>query len=436
MTATILSLIDYENTIFRDIPMAQMIERVWDDDLAYAVLGKYSDRGLKAGSLKALLQLGLTLNAENVIPYAESLVELRSSGDTLDTERAAIAAASLLLYSADTSWQVIWPLVATETDFGTAVMEYVITEDRFVSKSLTRLHAEHLVDLYVWVEKHYPRERDNAELVSGDVDERYLWKLGVMNHLRDSGEWPALARMKQSLEDAEWLNQVIAEARENARRLSWTPPSPEDVIHMAANANARFVQSERQLVDVLEESLRRLALKLHGPTSAVKFLWDKIAEKEWRPKDENSFSDYVKLHLDEDLRAKGVLVNREVEIRPARGSASGELTDILVQAFVPGRRDDHELISVVIESKGNWNKELKTAMQNQLVGRYLQENKCQHGIYLVAWFDGVDWKNDYRRKQVPKWTLDKASVFFSNQAASLSQDETLIRSVVMDTALR
>ena len=436
MTETILSLIDYQNTTCGDLLMAQLIEQVWDDGLADTVLDKCNDHGLKSRSLKALLGLSLTMNTENAVSYAESLVALRSSGDPLDTERAVIATVCLLLYSADLTWSSIWPLVDSEADFGEAVMEYVVAEDSFISKSLTRLHAEYLVYLYIWVVEHYPGETDFADSVSSNVNERYLWKLRLLNFLRDSGEWPALAKIKQSLKDAEWLNQIIAEARDIARRFSWSPPSPEDVICLATNANARYIQSERQLMGVLKASLRRLESKLHGPTSAVKFLWDKVADKKWRPKDENSFSDYVKLHLDEDLRAKGILVNREVEIRPARGAAPGERTDILVQAFIPGKHDDRNLISVIIESKGNWNRELETAMQGQLVERYLKENECQHGIYLVAWFDGVDWNDDYRRNQVPKWTLGDASTSFADQAACLSQEGNFIRSIVMDTALR
>jgi hypothetical protein len=62
------------------------------------------------------------------------------------------------------------------------------------------------------------------------------------------------------------------------------------------------------------ESLQRLEQRLQGETSQVEFLWDQREDKQWKPKDENSFSNYVKNYLDLDLKQKGIIVNREVEI--------------------------------------------------------------------------------------------------------------------------
>jgi hypothetical protein len=80
---------------------------------------------------------------------------------------------------------------------------------------------------------------------------------------------------------------------------------------------------------VLIESLQRLEEKLQGETPAAQFLWDQDGGS-YRPKDEKSFSDYVKIYLEDDLTVRGIIVNREVEIH------RGERTDIHVDAVSPG----------------------------------------------------------------------------------------------------
>jgi hypothetical protein len=61
--------------------------------------------------------------------------------------------------------------------------------------------------------------------------------------------------------------------------------------------------------------------------------------------------------------------------------------DIHVDATVPGRkRRTDERMSVIVEVRGNWHRELDSAMQTQLRDRYLKGNSYKNGIYLVGWF--------------------------------------------------
>jgi len=119
----------------------------------------------------------------------------------------------------------------------------------------------------------------------------------------------------------------------------------------------RLVQNGEQLLAVVTESLVRLEDTLHGETPAHIFLWDVIpageGEKRYRPKDENSLSDYVKLHLERDLKQRGIIVLREVEIRRAAGGDPGERTDLYVDAYVPGPDYTRiDTLTVIIEVKG------------------------------------------------------------------------------------
>ncbi len=177
------------------------------------------------------------------------------------------------------------------------------------------------------------------------------------------------------------------------------------------------------MLEVLLESLDRLELELQGETSAVRDLWDKQVDNvSFRPLDENAFSDYVKRFLDRDLQDQGIIVNREVELRRSHGGRPGERTDIHVDAILKksyGGTCDQ--ITVIIEVKGCWHNELKTAMQTQLVERYLADNPCPYGLYLVGWFNCQQWDtNDSRRDRSPKMNLNEARKYFDNQAEKLS----------------
>jgi len=166
--------------------------------------------------------------------------------------------------------------------------------------------------------------------------------------------------------------------------------------------------------------------KLHRETPAVVDLWDGD-----KPKDEEDFSNYVKRHLEEDLRNLGVLAAREAEV--SRGSE----TDIYVAAIahnaLSGR---HTKINVVVEAKGCWHPQLQGAMKNQLKERYLAQGGC--GLYLVGWFLCEKWRqsNDYRYERTPKWTLEKARTFFGEQAELLSDGNTNLKAYVLDAGLR
>ena len=110
---------------------------------------------------------------------------------------------------------------------------------------------------------------------------------------------------------------------------------------------------------------------------------------------------------------------------------------MLVEAVVP-ESDQYAVLSVIIETKGCWNPELNTAMRDQLVGRYLNDNdRCKHGLYLVGWFYCEQWDDTHSRKQrTPKYGLEAAREKFANQARNLSDESVHVRSVVLDTALR
>ena len=219
---------------------------------------------------------------------------------------------------------------------------------------------------------------------------------------------------------------ILSRAKEQSRRNMWQPPTPEEVFRLAQNQQNRLVEGADQLLEIVGDALRQLQQKLHAETPAAQFLWDKD-----RPKDEDGFSNWVKIELQHALVRKGVVLNREVQIH------FGERTDIHVDAIIrSGRTKELDQIKVIIESKGCWNPELRTAMQTQLASRYLEDNDCKHGIYLVGWFMCDAWSNrDTRKKNVKFKNLEEICTYMAKQADSLSSSGYQIKAEVLDVSI-
>ena len=109
--------------------------------------------------------------------------------------------------------------------------------------------------------------------------------------------------------------------------------------------------------------------------------------REFRPKDEEDLSDSIAGWLRDDLGATaGVVVGREVQPR------RGQRTDVMVVAVgnTPANQSNSP-ITVVVEVKGCWNPDVKTAIETQLVKGYLEKNGLTHGVYLVGWYLCARW---------------------------------------------
>jgi hypothetical protein len=182
------------------------------------------------------------------------------------------------------------------------------------------------------------------------------------------------------------------------------------------------------------ESLHRFNVQLHGTPGIAHHLWNEVAKRDgtvYTPKDENRLSDEVVLFLNQDLRGRGIVVNREVEIR------RGEKTDIHIDTFIASHGTKQDKISVIIETKGCWHEEVLTAMEEQLVNRYLKNNNCQHGIYLVGWYECSKWSSqDHRRAKCRKAASDMTDLQrkLDLQAASFSGQPD-VDALVLDCTL-
>jgi len=80
---------------------------------------------------------------------------------------------------------------------------------------------------------------------------------------------------------------------------------------------------------------------------------------------------------------------------------------------------------------------LTTAMETQLVQRYLRDSSCTHGLYLVGWFRCSLWDgDDGRQGDTPSYDKTHAQSLLDTQATLLSNQQGVhVRAVVIDTSL-
>jgi hypothetical protein len=441
-TATLMGLVG--DATRRAQPVGRLLWRFahcWDDRLAEAMLAVARDPATPATSLDGLLSDLLRVQSKAGAALAAEMVADAAGGGDQAKERAAVAAARLLLGPTDPAWGVVWPALTADADLAARVLWAVERDDRDATVVAGKLNDGQLADLYAWLVRRYPPSED--PLVDGLVTYRIAigqWRDYLLTHLRNrgtEGACRALERLVGELPELGWLRWTLLAARRLTRQRTWRPLEPAEVMGLVASAAARAVRNADQLLDVVVESLGRLEDKLqrHDSPAAID-LWNEMSpragEKLYQPKNEGRFADYVKRHLDDDLEGRRVVVNREVANR------RGERTDIYVQALTDDPADPTtELLTVVVETKGSWNRDLKSAMAEQLVGHYLTNSNIRHGIYLIGWFQCERWDaRDYRRDDAPKKDIETARGDFMGQAAELSDEGRRVEAVIIDTALR
>ncbi len=447
---TLMVMIDKENKDYGRVYITQKVTGCWDDRLAKALLIKVKDTNLKPECVGCLLGDLLTHQVKEAKAFAESLVSLPSIISEVERPKAIVAARELMLRAEDAGWSVVWPAIQQDVEFGCKVIESLAYEsDAFATNAGKLLTEDQLADLYIWIVHQYPYAEDpdyNSE--DGRVGSRLKiasFRNSLLNLIKQRGTYKACEAIQQILNgfpQMNWLKWTLQEAQDITRRQTWIPPKPCEILKMASNQSIRLVQNGEQLLEVLIESLKRLEIKLQGETPAVIDLWNETKKSRkiflYKPKDENRFSDYVKRYLEDDLKKNGIIVNREVEIRRGEGKGKGERTDIHVDAVMRNQcKEVYDSITIIIEVKGCWHPDLNHAMKTQLMDRYLKDNRCQHGLYLIGWFCCVQWDdNDKRKRNSPKISIDETRKQFDVQANKLSQQSTRIKAFVINTALR
>jgi hypothetical protein len=433
--STLRVLIDKENAQHDHIFIVRAMDRCWDERLGQAVLEKVKEPHLKPSCMRDLLAELIRRNTPGARAFAESLLSLPIPAEDDARSRAVAAGAMLMIDADDSGWPVVWPAMEADVEFGRAVVSAIANAfDMRELQSAHRLTDSQLADLYVWVSRQYPQSEDpniRQPHAVGLREEIARWRASLLVDLKGRGTFSSCAevgRIARALPEADSLKWHVLEAQEITYQSTWEPPSPAHVLELVRRGEMRLVRNGDELAAVLVESLERLQAKLQDDLAAAIDLWN---EKPCpRPKDEGRVCDYIARHLREDLVKRGIVANREVKISPGH-------TDIHVDALAPRGSRGYGTVSAIIEVKGCWHREVGTAMNTQLVDRYLTGSACSHGLYVVGWFLCPRWDDkDYRKGDVKYALIEAMREDLERQAADLSTGGVYIRTVVLDVSLR
>lgn len=428
----LLVLIDKENESNSSVLIIRSMKRCWDVYLVNAIIEKLNDTNLKDQAFKEIIYaLAEHDNSNATISFINSYIKPQIFLQEECRQKAVYVACALCLFS-DQGWEYIISISEKSAQYSTFVKEVFLecSDDWEGKKRINNLSEITLASLYIALLRLFPfiedPKHDDEEMAHWVTPRENVadFRDTLLRLLKAKGTSEAcsqITRIIREFPDVKWLNWTLLEAQANARRLSWTPISINELIALAENQDRSLVQNGELLIEILMESLKKIQKRLSGITPEVRWLWNDIGNKKYRPCTENEFSDYIKQKLEEDLVGKGIIVNREVEIRKGYGDTKGERTDIHVNATIAGKTGSQiDIITVVIEVKGNWNKELMNSMEKQLAYRYMKDEKCEYGIYLVGWFEGEHWDNeDSRKKTATKLNIEELRESLDKQAKEL-----------------
>jgi hypothetical protein len=149
---------------------------------------------------------------------------------------------------------------------------------------------------------------------------------------------------------------------------SWEPLAPPEVKRIVEDRRQLLVRDEEELIEAVWEALHDYQTQIRGEGSQVMRLWN---EPVHTPKPEEPLSREIGAEIQRILATRGVKITHEVKIR------EGQFVDIHVSAVTSNSK--RRLISLIIEVKGCWHRELKTAIDTQLSMRYLKDKTLTSG---------------------------------------------------------
>jgi len=415
---------------------------IWDDKLEAVLLRRLKLKNLQPNLFRSILGFLLQHHSQSAQDYVIRKIKAYQ-GDHKANEKENVAAAIqlLLVYNDNPKWDVIWGVLKEDSELADDVIGGLAYHQE-TQKAFSFLPFDQLAELYLFLVKHYPPEDDpkheNGGMYAVTVRDKIGdWRDSILNFMANRGSpeaCGALRGLSVELPHYEHLQYTLFKAEFNMRQKTWTPLNETELLDLFLRSDAILVESEQHLLDAVIQSLKNLDLLLQGETPMAISLWNEWNENHknlYRPKDENRLSDYVKTHLEKELKQRGVIVNREVEIR------RGEETDIRVDAIKKTANSGvYDTVTVIIEVKGCWHHELENAMMAQLKDRYLKNNRCRVGLYLIGWFNCDKWdRKDYRCDNAPKYSLNEAKIRFENQAVSLCTEDIFIKSYILNLSL-
>ena len=269
-------LTDYENGQKRDIHTHnEVIELLWDKKLEDFLLKKLGDAALTNKNFGYVLQGLLSHKVDSAKLCAESHLSLPLPMSRGKRNKAIVSAEKLILYADDAGWPLVWNAIRQDAEFGKAVLESVASPIKYKGQLEEKLTANQIADLYIFLFQEYPEqnttniEADDLELNGPEarsisaVDSVRIWMGYLPQRLQERGTEEACVALRRITEEIPELGSTlqwrITEAEMLARRQSWVPPSPEQVLRSIVKVQPSMHQLSSQIDNNTGKLSRQMA---------------------------------------------------------------------------------------------------------------------------------------------------------------------------------
>lgn len=308
------------------------------------------------------------------------------------------------------TWDLVWPQIINDEELAKKVMLSVASNLEFEARKhplqLSAAQYGMLADLLYSL---FPPDAE-VERMDGAVTPRqavadYRRKVSdALTACTDPEAGEAILRLAAKFENEKivfmWRYRDHLNTR---RRIHWKPPSPDELNKFLARLESRFLSTDADLFDVVVESLHRFEVYYTNqelPAFERLWRWSKKGNQRanFKPKDEEDFSDELARWFRDDLETRGVIVGREVQIEKR------QKTDVWIKAVPAGDSGPTDPLTVVVEVKGCWNPHVRDDIEDQLVQKYLLPHGLRYGLYVVGWFVCDAWRSP--RNKLTSTTLE------------------------------
>ena len=301
------------------------------------------------------------------------------------------------------------------------------------------LSADQKADLLVWAKRNLPQEPDLPPGQVVDIDPVHEFPRRVLTLLTgDVSELSvaALHRAADELDDP-WLRREAEKLAVAVREAGWAPLAPHEVREVREvrevleHPHKRVITSEAQLAQVLLDGLDGVTRDIRQDTNHRAAYWHRQFDPKgtYIPADEPEFMTRLSWHL--STLISDVSLRSEVELNHGLADVAGSVADIEAIA-----RDGEREICVVIEGKGIWHKEVRTAITAQLRDRYLTGAHSYTGIYVVAAYSGEQWlQKDSRRAKADRQDVPELRAYLTDTAKQLTVPPRAMHVRVIDIPL-
>ena len=357
------------------VPFDRELDMCWDEALtatAVEVFPRASSRGRDV-----LARLLARHGSGELAALLDDRIRVARTAEPTDPSVVDLVRLALEFVVAD-CWDVLEALMAEEPSIVAAAITSV---DAHGGISVEELSEERVASLFRWLLVHVPHAED-PEIPRGVYQPtgrgnaaRFRDELVAVLARRGTPEALAVLESLSADPDLPWVRRWVNVTRQQVVALSFYGLDPVRLLSLAADPSRRVVRDAGQLRELVVQAFVAIQDRLSGANPEVTLLWDTASSV---PKLEDECSNYLCNKLDDLLAKSGVIVNREVQVTQKHRTGIGERVDLLVQANgVTGG------LTVPIEVKWTSNPELMTALNAQLVSRYMLPLGTRDGVFCV-----------------------------------------------------